>query len=421
MATRIDAVEALAPSGGDDSAAILAQATRNNGYVRLSPGEYRITAGIRTAVPIKLFGPPEDGMDLVTIKCNAALHGAITIDSGGAGAQVAGLRFSDLTMDGQVETLGFHEHRHLLSLNGVRDCRLTRVRLKGFRGDGVYFGSGPDGGQERHNNKIRVDQCEFDGVNNDNRNAISVVDGVDVVIDHSRFERVSRSNMPGAIDIEPNAFLWHRVNDIHVRSCDFKNVGGNVGVVAFTLNQITLTEPPGFFSVSDCSFDTPLANAIAVVHSNTSRDIRLSVVGNKARSCYRFINLGTAVRGVLVDGNESYAYAGSMLCGFATTDKVIDTTVTGNRFFAPPDVTNSGGLFFSSADNLLIANNLFRGQLLHAIKGGAAGASIVDTRIIGNQAKGIRNGSQYLFEHVEGWDAATCLYAQNGSAGTNLT
>lgn len=123
----------------------------------------------------------------------------------------------NLQLRGTVEKDGFFEHKHLLNLNAVTNVVVENVSFVGFRGDGIYLGSGNKGGIERHNKNVIIRRCLFDGVNNDNRNGISIIDGEQITVEESRFVRVSRKRAPGAIDVEPN-------NDFSsVRSLRFTN------------------------------------------------------------------------------------------------------------------------------------------------------------------------------------------------------
>lgn len=110
----------------------------------------------------------------------------------------------NLQLRGTVEKDGFFEHKYLLNLNAVTNVVVENVNLVGFRGDGIYLGSGNKGGIERHNKNVTIRGCLFDGINSDNRNGVSIIDGEQITVEESRFVRVSRKRMPGAIDVEPN-------------------------------------------------------------------------------------------------------------------------------------------------------------------------------------------------------------------------
>jgi hypothetical protein len=149
---------------------------------------------------------------------------------------VTRLALRDLQLRDDIVRRGFLEHRHLLMFRGVRDAVLENVHFVGFRGDGLYLGGNvghPRGrGDYRHNSAVRLSGCVFDGVNNDNRNGVSIVDGRGIAIERCQFRNCTRPGMPGAIDIEPDPYPHYLVGDIRVSDCQFGNVGGHSGVIA---------------------------------------------------------------------------------------------------------------------------------------------------------------------------------------------
>lgn len=142
---------------------------------------------------------------------------------------VKNITITNIAFEGTSTTDGFFQYRHLLNLNGVDNVKVIGCWFKGFNGDGVYVGS--DVGVERHSSNIIISQCLFDGYNKENRNGISVIDGRNITIENNCFFNCSRSDMPGAIDVEPDASAYHRVSDIIIAGNYFKNIGGNVETI----------------------------------------------------------------------------------------------------------------------------------------------------------------------------------------------
>lgn len=159
--------------------------------------------------------------------------GLLHVDSGSPTAEVNSIQVHDMTLLGTVDTEGFREHAHLVSLNGSRNVDISRCQLLGFRGDGVCLGSGTGDDTERHNFNVSVHDCVIDGINNDNRNALSVVDGVGVRFYDNVVRNCTRPDMPGAVDVEPMN-PWETTQNIFVYRNYFENVGGTSGVVGYT-------------------------------------------------------------------------------------------------------------------------------------------------------------------------------------------
>lgn len=166
------------------------------------------------------------------------------VDSGSAdpAKNLEGIVLRGLQLRGRCDSLGFSEFVHLASLNGVSDLLVEDVVFRGFRGDGLYLGSSATAGRERHNRRVLVRRCTFDGINQDNRNGLSIIDGEDVRIEDCVFTRLSRRDMPGAVDIEPDGHPWHVVRRIALRRNRFVDVGGGIGAMCLYV-PVPLTTP----------------------------------------------------------------------------------------------------------------------------------------------------------------------------------
>jgi len=147
------------------------------------------------------------------------------------------LTIENITFVASTTVNGFSEFQYLLNINAATDVVVQNCKFIGFRGDGIYIGSSNIAGVERHNKNIVIRDCYFDGVNNDNRNAISVIDVDGLLITNNYFVNCTRSNMPGAIDIEPNTDAWATVKNITIENNFFSHVGGNVGVISLSTNS----------------------------------------------------------------------------------------------------------------------------------------------------------------------------------------
>lgn len=163
--------------------------------------------------------------------------GLLHVDSGSATTYVDGVAVSSLRLRGTVDTQGFREFEHLISLNGASGTRLTDVTLVGYRGDGVYIGSGATDSSIRHNRDVRGRGVNFDGINRNNRNCISVVDGRGVSFRDGYMRNSTRADMPGAVDIEPMNRA-EECSDIDISGYVVSNVGGTSGVFGVYLKNL---------------------------------------------------------------------------------------------------------------------------------------------------------------------------------------
>ncbi len=134
------------------------------------------------------------------------------------------IKFKDLTIVDDVVALGFSEYEAAIHANAVDGLLIENCRFIGQRGDAVHIGAGDigGGGQNRHNRDVTIRDSFFDGINRNNRNAISVLDCDGFRLENCRANNWTRPGgtpppnlpfdintgypMPGAIDFEPNGF-----------------------------------------------------------------------------------------------------------------------------------------------------------------------------------------------------------------------
>lgn len=180
----------------------------------------------------------------------------------------------NLQLRGTVEKDGFFEHKHLLNLNAVTDVVIENVSFIGFRGDAIYLGSGNKAGIERHNKNVTIRGCLFDGINNDNRNGVSIIDGEQVTIEESRFFRVSKKVMPGSIDVEPNNDFSFAENLKFLNNI-FEKCDGGFAILYFTKSLNLKHSPSGIYVANNLIAEScsPRGAAIAIVTGQKPEDL----------------------------------------------------------------------------------------------------------------------------------------------------
>jgi hypothetical protein len=331
------------------------------------------------------------GIGATTVILNGAVtdsHGLFYANSGGAITFIEDVFFSDMTLDGQVETAGFSEFQHLVSLNGVDGARFSNVKFKGFRGDGLYLGSV---GGERHNKNVVVDStCLFDGVNNDNRNGISIIDCDGFTCSGVTFQNTTKATMPACIDVEPNANAYHVVKNITITNNKFKGFGGATGAISFVLTAATFTVQPEFFVVTGNEFQISKTAFAFLSDGAYSRPLDIVYSNNVGITSIPF-NVQGSIKGLSITGNVLRGSDRSYL-GFDATDTVIDTIVNDNIFFGD-DTTK--GVVVRSASNLQIANNTFSDIGDYCVLLGTSGATISDVSIKGNTTNSSAAGVEF--------------------------
>jgi hypothetical protein len=299
----------------------------------LGPGGAYLIGDVAPAAGTAISG---DGIGRTVIRPSANHGAALFCLSQGAAARVRGLAIRDLTFEGWSSERGFSEHRHLVNLAGVEDARIERVEFKAFQGDGLILSSGRVPGSERHNRNVQVLDCVFDGVNNQNRNGISVIDGDGVRIERCAFRNCTRANMPGPIDFEPDASPFAIIRNATIRGCRFENVGGNVAVIGFHIPAAVATLPSGI-DIIDNVIDTYVGSG-ASIYVNVNRrlppdapDMAIRIAGNRG-SNGGFVYDFYSAKGIEARGNVWQDYRHGSKLGYAEPQHLLRDASISDRF-----------------------------------------------------------------------------------------
>ena len=277
------------------------------------------------------------------------------------------IRIHNIHFRGRVVADGFSEHVHLLNINAATDVDISNCWFSGWRGDGIYIGSSNTAQTERHNRNIIIRNCVFDGVNNDNRNAISIIDCDGLEIDNNTFSRCTRSNMPGAIDMEPDANRFSVIRNIKITRNKFDKIGGGVGIIAVVLplSQKKLISPSRNIIIRDNFIDgligTGRSHGINIMHSQDADDSdipnEIALIGNEIKNTSRpFVLWG--LKGVTIANN---IFSDSLYSGYVsykTDHKSRDISFKNNSFKELGKSEGSGIIVFSS-QNISFIDNIF--------------------------------------------------------------
>jgi len=347
-------------TGATDSSAAFTAALALNTGVYFPAGTYLLNY---VSVPSNafIFG---DGVNSVIKPLTADIRAAMTLSSASASTYIENVTIRDVKFFGDVVTSGFSEQKHLLTLNGTKNCLIENCQFVGFRGDGIYIGSGDVGGTERHNINVTVKSCFFDGINKDNRQGISIIDGNGILIDGNYFTRTTRSNMPGAIDVEPDDPTTDVVKNISIINNTFYDIGGNVGCISMPLGGTTYTTAPSGFTVENNYINTCTGYGLHFSYSpagglsESTANFDVSWVNNYVTNANRpFGIFGTKWH--VIEKNSFYFSPQAALLGYtAANDNQIDVSLTNNLFYECGSISGVG-LSISNATRLTIQNNEF--------------------------------------------------------------
>ena len=393
----------------DDTAAIQAAVSAAN-RIYFPSGTYLCDGQIALRSNVTLCG---DGMNVTKVKKVTTDYGGVFVaNSDSTTEQIKNIVLQDLTVFDDVVTLGFSEQQHLVSLHGVDNVQINRVEFYGFRGDGLYIGEWNEAVRTRVNTNILVSDCVFDGVNKDNRNGISVITGDGITIVNNMFKNTTKSDMPGAIDLEPDASTTSIIKNVVVSGNRFFNIGGNVGAVCAVI-PATVAEFQNI-TVTSNSFDT-CGDIFAVVHQRSTTEYQNVIFSNNSatNSERSFVLTGATTRGVSISGNTFIGDSTGLL-GFSTTD-VVENAVISNNVFVNPTTNTEGAISLNGqVSGATISANVFTNWYDYCVLlGGNAADNISKIIVTGNIAKNTRNANRLVFAGSGTISGASCVYLNN--------
>lgn len=356
---RVANILAFQATPGPDWTAAANAAFAASSRVYFPAGEYSLNA-VNWPANTEIFG---DG-DSSVLRMPASAHYLFTCDSGSARVDdnISGLYMHDLQLRGTSDVDGFSEFKHLVSLNGVSNVVFRRVLFKGFRGDGLYIGSGNTAGTERHNTGVLVEQCRFDGINNANRNAVSIIDCDGLVVRQNVFENTTSPHMPGAIDIEPDRFDFPIVRNLNIVNNRFRRIGGFTGIIAVSVPATVKSTPSDIVVEGNVSTDAIGSSAFFffnthVLPTDDSPTNNVTVHKNSVRSgSMPFLVAG---KGFTLSDNvfEDLTHSGCL--GFTEANDAVRDVKLLNNLLLRCGATSGAGVSVFKADNLRFAGNRF--------------------------------------------------------------
>lgn len=397
---------AIGDGSADDTAAI--QAAIDAAYCVYVPSGTYMTSVLTLKNGTTIYGDGNTSV-LQLIADIPSSKGILFADAGSSTGFVNNITISNLQLLGRVATAGFSEFVYNISLHGVQNVLISDCLIKGFQGDGVHLGSGIVAGAERHNKNVTIRNCTFDGINNDNRNGISVIDGSNITIQGNTFINCTRSNMPGCVDIEPNAYAFHVVRDIRVLNNYFENCQGNIGFIGIVLSAATFTNQPRNFIVSNNVFQGNSPGVVFINSIATYTNPFDIVIANNSGNTGRFVSFQGYAKGVSIT-NNSIKCAVTSLFGFNATDECNSFNVIGNNFTG--DGTSSG-LALRSSSGFNIVGNTFDNFLDYHILVGLSG-STTQNLAINNNYFSTPGGAVVTVSNGGGTiNGATCCFYNN--------
>jgi hypothetical protein len=277
----------------------------------------------------------------------------------------------DLKLNGRVSEFGYSQYFYLFAVNATSDLTVERVVFYGFRGDGMYVGSGTLRNTERHNQRVTVRDCVFDGAVKDNRNGLSIIDCDKLTVFGCTFKNIGNSKLShsvGAIDFEPD-HNWGVYRDVSISHCQFTDIDtvNTAGVTFFNGHQVS--DNIRDWVISDCQFTNCYWSIYAATKPKRVDDVpdNLLVLNCRFLNSIRFdIALGglshTRISGCTFERSPPGSGPGgdAIRLGaytWKTSKNAIKTVITGNTFIGIRPQMGAIGVF--GAIGMVCAGNTF--------------------------------------------------------------
>lgn len=311
----------------------------------------------------------------------------------------------DLKLNGRVGEFSYSQYFYLFAVNATSDLTVERVVFHGFRGDGMYVGSGTLRNTERHNQRVTVRDCVFDGGIKDNRNGLSIIDCDTLIVYGCTFTNIGNSKLShsvGAIDFEPD-HNWSVYRNVKVSHCKFIDIDSvNTAGVTFFNGHQSGDNNIHDWVISDCQFTNCYWGICCATKPKTAGNPpdNLSVLNCHFLNSVRVdITLGglsyTQISGCTFERSPPGSGPGgdAIRLGaytWKTSKNAFKTVITGNTFTGIRPQMGAIGVF--GAEGMVCAGNTFidiYGPCFSfALDDSADGARHIDNVIIsGNKAR----------------------------------
>lgn len=334
----------------------------------------------------------------------------------------------------------FDQFYHQINIVGATNVEIYNNKIVGTLGDGICLGGTNNITPQIKvfNKNIFIHSNILDGVNNQNRNGISVIDGENVYINNNSISNFTRSDMPGGIDVEPNNEATYIIKNVHIENNTLYNIGGNAGIIGVYGGTSPKTIEPNNIHIRNNVFLSggAIKNTYAFFidlkatdKDNTSLTPKNNIVidGNIVEdNVSNNLFILYSVKGIQIKNNtfQGYNQGGFISFGTSSSNKrtCIDVEIDNNTF---KDCGNTSGLALriSYVDGLKLTNNRFKDSATSTIIDISGGADLKNVTIDGNTFANINRSATYylhLNPAVENIVDFTTFYIGLNNSNGNL-
>jgi hypothetical protein len=197
--------------------------------------KFKLPAGGRVIIP----GYPDPTFARTVADGIFAIDGNVQGPFADDTLSIKNIRFSGIKFLMDVVADGFDQLMHCVVATGISGIYFDHCQFVGFMGDGIAISisRGPGSPSNQYNKNLVVTNCIFDGINKNNRQAISIYYCDGFTIMDNVFKNTTRADMPGAIDLEPDNDIVYSRSGIIWRN-SFTNIGG-IGAITIEYRNST--------------------------------------------------------------------------------------------------------------------------------------------------------------------------------------
>lgn len=385
----------------DDSAAFQAALNAAAGKTLFipEPAVSYIVTGL--TIPSNTVIEGEGAGSLLVMKSDANTTARMFLIDGLTGQGKENITLRNVHLKGTCETDGFSEYRHLFYMYGVTNVTIEDCLFTGFQGDAVdiVWTSLTEG-----NENVTIQNCVFDGVNQENRNAISVIGCDKLLIDNNVFKNCTKSTMPGAIDIEPNSgYTFIKLNAVTVSNNRFDNIGGNVGAMAMYLPVYSedFVDHPKNITIENNTFSgvfrgihcTQLQSASV---NDSDPVINLQIINNKVDTASDRAFWLYGLNGVVMENNTYQNCANGSRIGWSDSNRGCNNVKVRNNTFKENGTTDGYAIQSYQSNRVQFYENTFIdcgvtaggfGVCINFVTASVSNIRIIDNSVVNSAGK----------------------------------
>jgi len=220
-----------ADGGGSVDNLLTAQAAfnwaPNVGEINVPKGDFFTSGTLKFKSNSTISGTGFQSRIFATLNSSYNLTQAETI-SAVSGEYDENIIIRDLMLD-HNRTIDFTVEAVMsMLLIGSRNITIDNVHFKNPNSDGIYvnYDYAGTGHADNQPDNIKILNSLFTGANH-NRNGLSFISGTDIKVDNCRFIGMTRDNMPGAIDMEPNN-TNNLIEGVNISNCYFNGCKASI-------------------------------------------------------------------------------------------------------------------------------------------------------------------------------------------------